>query len=125
MKPNELSHEVIGAAVQVHNHFGPGLLESIYEEALVVELRLRAIGVQRQVEVPLRYKDMELEARLRVDLIVGGQLIVEVKSAEKVLPVHRAQLLSYLRLTGLHLGLLVNFNANRLLEGVQRVVNDL
>jgi GxxExxY protein len=125
MKPNEISHAVIGAAVEVHKHLGPGLLESLYEEALVAELGLRAIPVERQIELPVRYKDLRLEHRLRVDLIVGDQLIVEVKSVDVLHPIHTAQVLSYLRLTGLQLGLLMNFNTRRLLDGVQRVANRL
>jgi GxxExxY protein len=119
---NDISHAVIGAAIEVHRHLGPGLLESIYEEALLAELDLRAVPAQRQIEVPILYKDRRLAGRLRLDLLVAEQVIVEVKSVESLARIHEAQLLSYLRLTDLQLGLLLNFNTRRLLDGVQRLV---
>ncbi|MBC8037498.1 MAG: GxxExxY protein, partial [Rhizobiales bacterium] len=100
MDENELSHEVIGAAIEVHRVLGPGLLEFIYEEALVIELEERGFEVVRQAEVEVSYKSRRLENKLRLDIMVNGLLIVEVKSSEHILPVHEAQLLSYLRLSG-------------------------
>jgi GxxExxY protein len=122
---NEISRSIIGAAVEVHRTLGPGLLESVYEEALALELSLRALDVQRQIEVPLTYKGKQLHSRLRLDLLVAGTIIVEVKSVEGILKIHAAQLLSYLRLADKRLGLLINFNVSKLLGGVHRVVNAL
>ena len=125
MIDHELSGEIIGAAIEVHRVLGPGLLESLYEEALVVELRLRVIKVSRQLEVPVDYKGHRLQNLLRLDLLVGDQIIVEVKSVEKILPVHEAQLLGYLRMTQKQLGLLINFNSAILSRSVRRIVNQL
>ena len=120
---NELSGEIIGAAIEVHRILGPGLLESLYEEALVLELELRKIKVSRQVEVPVEYKGYRLANLLRLDLLVSDLIVVEVKSVEHILPVHEAQLLGYLRMTGKRLGLLINFNSAVLSKSVRRIVN--
>ena len=120
---NELSGEIIGAAIEVHRVLGPGLLESLYEEALVVELGLRNIRVARQVEVPVDYKGHRLQNLLRLDLMIGDLIVVEVKSVEKILPVHEAQLLGYLRMTHKELGLLINFNSATLSKSVRRIIN--
>jgi GxxExxY protein len=120
---NELSGEIIGAAIEVHRVLGPGLLESLYEEALVVELGLRKILVTRQVEVPVDYKGHRLQNLLRLDLLVGDLIIVEVKSVEHILPVHEAQLLGYLRMTHKELGLLINFNSATIGKSVRRIIN--
>jgi len=120
---NELSGQIISAAIEVHRILGPGLLESLYEEALVLELELRKINVSRQVEVPVEYKGQRLKNVLRLDLLVGDLIVVEVKSVEHILPVHEAQLLGYLRLTGKRLGLLINFNAAVLSKSVRRIAN--
>ena len=125
MIDHELSGEIIGAAIEVHRVLGPGLLESLYEEALVVEPGLRAIKVSRQLEVPVDYKGHRLQNLLRLDLLVDDQIIVEVKSVEKILPVHEAQLLGYLRMSQLRLGLLINFNSALLSKSVRRIVNQL
>ena len=117
------SHKVIGAAIEVHRLLGPGLLESVYETALCKELRIRGIVVDRQIAVPITYKGEVLECYMKLDLLVEKSIIVEVKSVEKLVPVHRAQLLTYLRLQNLWLGLLVNFNVELLREGVRRVLN--
>ena len=122
---NELSGVIIGAAIEVHRILGPGLLESLYEEALVLELELRTIKVSRQVQVPIEYKGYSLANQLRLDLLVGDLIVVEVKSVEYILPVHEAQLLGYLRLTGKRLGLLINFNSATLSKSVRRIVNKL
>ena len=120
---SKLSGEIIGAAIEVHRILGPGLLESIYEEALVLELELRKIEVSRQVEVPVEYKGQRLTNILRLDLLVDELIIVEVKSVEHIMPVHEAQLLSYLKLTGKRLGLLINFNSATLSKSVRRIIN--
>ena len=122
---NELSHEVIGAAIEVHRVLGPGMLEFIYEEALVIELEDRGLNIVRQVEVEVSYKKRRLENKLRLDMLVDGIVIVEIKSIEKILPVHEAQLLTYLRLAEKKLGLLINFNAVVLRNSIKRIVNNL
>ena len=118
-----VSHTVIGAAIEVHRHLGPGLLESIYEKALARELWLRGSNIQRQVRLPLVYKGATLDSCVRVDLVVEGVVIVEVKSIDKLAPIHRAQLLTYLRLTHTPLGLLINFNTELLRHGMRRILN--
>ena len=125
MDENALSHEIIGAAIEVHRILGPGLLESIYEEALVMELQDRHFDVERQAEVTLTYKSRRLQNILRLDVLVNNLVIIEVKSTERLLAVHEAQLLSYLRLSGKKLGLLINFNAAVLQGAIRRVVNNL
>jgi GxxExxY protein len=118
-----LSHDVIGAAIEVHRQLGPGLLESVYELALCKELWLRRISVERQVNLPVHYKGAELECSVKLDLLVQRSIIVEVKSVETIMQIHRAQLLTYLRLQGLWLGLLINFNVEMLRDGVRRILN--
>ena len=125
MKENELSGEIIGAAIEVHRVLGPGLLESVYEEALTMELQDRNLPVTRQLEIPLVYKGKRLQNFLRLDLLVADFVVVEVKSCERILAVHEAQLLSYLRLTQRKLGLLINFNSIVLSKSVRRIVNQL
>lgn len=118
-----LSYEIIGAAIEVHRLLGPGLLEAVYEAALCRELRLRDIGVERQVTLPVNYKGQALQCHAKLDLLVEHSVIVEVKSLEKLLPVHKAQLLTYLRIQRHWLGLLINFNVEVLRDGVRRVLN--
>ncbi len=125
MKENDLSGEIIGAAIEVHRVLGPGLLESVYEEALTMELQDRNLPVSRQLEIPLVYKGKRLQNFLRLDLLVADMVVVEVKSCERILAVHEAQLLSYLRLTHRKLGLLINFNSIVLSKSVRRIVNQL
>ena len=125
MSDNELSGKIIGAAIEVHSILGPGLLEFLYEEALAIELEQRGLTVARQVEVPVAYKQERLRNVLRLDILVNGLVIVEVKSVERILPVHEAQLLSYLRLSEKKLGLLINFNSTVLSRSVRRIVNNL
>ena len=122
---NELSEEIIGAAIEVHRFLGPGLLESVYEECLTTELDIRKIPFERQIRVPIAYKGRLLGADLKLDLLVDRRVVIELKSVEKLLPVHGAQLLTYLRLTRKQLGLLINFNVPLLHHGVQRVVHHL
>ncbi len=118
-----LSHQIIGAAIEVHRIVGPGPLESVYELALCRELWLRGLRVDRQVRLPVRYKGSDLDCETRLDLIVNQQVIVEVKCVEKLAPVHTAQLLTYLRMQELWLGLLINFNLDLLRNGIKRVLN--
>jgi len=122
---NELSGKIIGGAIEVHSILGPGLLEFLYEEALAIELGQRGLTVARQVVIPVAYKHERLRNVLRLDILVNGLVIVEVKSVERILPVHEAQLLSYLRLSEKKLGLLINFNSTVLSRSVRRIVNNL
>lgn len=118
----QLSHNVIGAAIEVHRALGPGLLESAYETCLCHELGLRGLSFQRQVPLPLTYKGVQLDCGYRIDLVVAGELLLELKAVEQILPIHEAQLLTYLRLTGIKLGLLINFNVPVLKQGIIRRV---
>ena len=117
------SGQVVDAAMAIHSALGPGLLESVYESCLAHELRARGMTVHTQIPLPLVYKGLRIEAAFRLDLLVDDQLIVEVKSVTKLTPIHEAQLLSYLRLSGHRVGLLINFNVARLKEGVRRILN--
>jgi GxxExxY protein len=119
----DLTGRVIGAAIEVHRQIGPGLLEMVYEDCMCEELSLRGIRFERQVQAPVVYKGRELGSRYKVDLIVERLLIVELKSVEKLIPVHKSQVLSQLRMTRLPLGLLLNFNVPTLSEGIKRIVN--
>jgi GxxExxY protein len=118
---DRLAREVIGAAIEVHRILGPGFLESVYEEALCVELRLRTIPFQRQVPVPIVYKGVAI-GQDRLDLLVQGKLIVEIKTVETLAPIHKAQAISYLKATGHILALLINFNTAVLKDGIKRIV---
>lgn len=120
---NRLSSRIIEAAIEIHSVLGPGLLESVYRECMIYELRNAGLSVAAERSVPICYKQLRLEGGYRLDLLVENQIIVELKSVEKVLPVHLAQLLSYLRLTNKRLGLLINFNVPRLFQGVSRRIN--
>jgi len=123
---NLLSEKVIDAAIEVHRTLGgPGLLESLYEDALYHELKLRNIPVQSQVQIPVIYKSRPLRESMRLDLLVDCKIIIEVKTTEKENAVHKAQVLTYLRLTRLKLGLVINFGQERLIDGLTRVVNGL
>jgi GxxExxY protein len=118
---NRLAHDVIGACIEVHRQLGAGLPEEAYEGALAVELAERGIPFERQVVVPITYKGVQV-ARGRIDLLVGGHLVVEVKAVDTLAPIHRLQVLSYLRLIHQPLGLLINFNVPVLREGIRRVI---
>ena len=122
---NELSHDVIGAAIEVHRELGPGMLETVYEEGLCFELMGRGIRYERQTPVPVIYKGVQVGVEYRLDLLVEGILVVELKASEKRAPLHAAQLLTYLRLTGCKLGLLINFGQETVRDGIERVVNGL
>lgn len=123
MTDNEITYEIRGAIFDVYNELGPGLLESVYEEALFFELKERGLDVVRQKEVPIVYKDTVLKTALRLDLLVENQVVVELKSVEEMKPVFAKQLLTYLRLLKKHVGILVNFNTNNLSESIKRIVN--
>lgn len=125
MTENEIAAAVVDAAFKIHTTLGPGLLESVYEAVLDFELQRRGLRVARQVGLPVHYEGVKLELGFRIDLIINHKLIVEVKSVEALAPVHKKQLLTYLRLTDLRLGLLINFNVERIKNGIQRVVNGL
>ena len=120
-KSDQLANRVIGASIEVHRILGPGFLESTYEEALCVELGLRSIPFERQVPVGILYKDVEI-AQGRLDVLVAGNLIVELKTVEQLAPIHEAQVISYLKTTGRHLALLINFNVTVLKNGLKRVI---
>ena len=121
---DELSYKVIGCAIEVHRTLGPGLLESVYEKALMHELTLNNIPVRSQVAVKANYKGLDVGEGLRLDLLVDEQLIVELKSVDDFKPVHHKQLLTYLKLMNKQLGLLINFNVCNLTDGVKRIVNN-
>lgn len=121
-KINEISGHIVDAAVKVHSHLGPGLLESVYETCLFHELSNRGLNVKIQVPVPIEYEGINLETGFRLDLLVEEKVIVELKSVEALLPIHEAQMLTYLRLSKKHLGLLINFNSKRLKDGIRRFV---
>jgi GxxExxY protein len=122
MDNHQLTHEIIGAAIEVHRLLGPGLLESAYEECLCHELTLRNLGVQRQVPVPVVYKEVKLECGYRLDLVIEKRVVLELKSIEAFSPVHEAVMLTYLRLSGFRIGLLINFNVSILKDGIRRFV---
>jgi GxxExxY protein len=119
----QLTHEIIGAAMDVHRVLGPGLLESAYEECLARELSLRSITFERQKPLPLVYKDVKLECGYRVDLLVDARVVVELKAVDALAPIHDAIVLTYLRLSGCRIGLLINFNLAVLKDGIRRLVN--
>ena len=126
MAPEEdIGRAIIGAAIKIHSIVGPGLLESAYEACLIYELERQRLRVQSQVAVPLRYEEIMVEQGYRLDLLVENLVVVELKGIPAVLPVHRAQLLSYLRLGGFKLGYLLNFHVAQMRDGIMRLVNGL
>lgn len=122
MTDKQLTHEIIGAAIEVHKVLGPGLLESAYAECLARELALRGIPFEREKPLPVVYKDVKLECGYRVDLLVDGRVIVELKAVEALAPIHEAIVLTYLRLSGCKIGLLINFHTQVLKDGIKRLV---
>jgi len=124
MTENELSNIIIGLAIEVHKNLGPGLMESTYEECLFYEIANNKFKVERQKTMPLIYKDITLECGYRTDLTVEDKLIIEIKSCDSLMPVHNAQLQTYLKLSKMKLGLLINFNVKYLKEGIKRVINN-
>jgi GxxExxY protein len=125
MIENDIATKIIGVAIELHKKLGPGLLESAYEHALKFDLIQTGLKVERQVPMPFIYKDVELETGYKLDLLVENLVIIEIKSVDTLAPVHFAQLLTYLKLSNLKLGLLINFNTKLLKEGIHRVVNNL
>jgi GxxExxY protein len=121
-KFDELSSRVIGCAIEVHRILGPGLLESSYQRCLSHELELQGIAHKCEVVLPVEYKGISLECRYRIDVLVANELIVELKSVKKVIPIHEAQILTYMRLAGIPIGLILNFNVTKLREGIKRYV---
>jgi GxxExxY protein len=122
MTDDQLTHEIIGAAIEVHRMLGPGLLESAYEECLARELSIRGIPFEQQKPLPLVYKDVKLECGYRVDLLVDGRVILELKAVDALAPIHDAIVLTYLRLSGCKIGLLINFHTAMLKDGIRRLV---
>jgi GxxExxY protein len=122
MEFDELSRNVIGCAIEVHRHLGPGLLESTYRQCLACELSQARIPFQMEAPLPVRYKDLLLDCGYRIDLLVSGDLVVEIKSVETLLPIHQAQILTYMRLANVSLGLLINLNVTKLQNGIKRFV---
>ena len=123
MSENALTDKIIGAAIEVHRQLGPGLLESTYEECLCYELSQAGVRFQRQVHLPVRYKGLSLDCGYKMDLVVEDAIVVELKSIDSLLPIHSAQLLTYLRSSGKQVGLLINFNVEVLRNGIKRMVN--
>ena len=120
---NDVTGSVVDAAIKVHTQLGPGLLESAYQACLAYDLRKRGLDVQTQVSLPVIYDEVRIDCGYRVDLLVEGSVLVEIKAVSKLLPIHEAQLLSYLKLGGFRAGLLINFHVPRLKEGIKRMVN--
>ncbi|MBK9152004.1 MAG: GxxExxY protein [Saprospiraceae bacterium] len=125
MNENEISYKIIGAAMEMHKTLGPGLLESVYENALAYDLKELGLEVKTQVPMPLVYKEVKQDIGYRIDLLVENSVIVEIKSVETLAPVHYAQTLTYLKLSDKKLALLINFNTKLLKEGIHRIVNNL
>jgi len=125
MNENEISYKIIGIALELHNNIGPGLLELVYENALYFDLKQSGLNVACQVPMPFIYKDVKMEVGYRIDIVVESKVLIEVKSVETLAPVHYAQTLTYLKLSGLKLGLLINFNVKALKESIHRIVNNL
>ena len=121
---NRLSNTVIGCAIEVHKVLGPGLLESAYQQCLAWEFRRQGLSVKEQVPVPIRYKEFEVPNAYRLDMLIEDELIVELKAVDKIDPIHVAQMLTYLKVSGLRLGLLLNFNVEVMKKGIKRVVNN-
>lgn len=122
---NKMTEQIIGCAISVHKGLGPGLLESAYEECLCYELSQAGLGFERQVKLPVIYKDVKLDCGYRLDLIVEGEIILEIKAVERLITIHDAQLLSYLKMLDKRVGLLINFHSALLKNGLKRIVNNL
>lgn len=125
MNENEISYKIIGLAFNLHSTLGPGLFESVYECALAYDLTEAGLEVERQFPIPFVYKGIKLESTFKADLLVNNKVLIEMKSAEKLAPLHFAQTLTYLRLADKRLGLLINFNEKHLKDGIHRIVNNL
>jgi GxxExxY protein len=125
MTENELSKIIVDCCFRIHSNLGPGLLESVYEEILFHELKKYNLTLKRQQGIPVKYDDIKMDLGFRADIIVNNKVIIEIKSIEAIAPVHQKQLLTYLKITGTKLGLLVNFNEALIKNGIQRIVNNL
>ena len=125
MHENDISKIIVGKAIEVHRYLGPGLLESTYQTCLAYELRQSNLRIETEKPLPVVYKDIQLDCGYRLDMLVNGKVILELKAVESLWPIHEAQLLTYLKLTGLKLGLLINFNVPLLKQGIKRIVNKL
>jgi GxxExxY protein len=125
MTENDITGSIVDCCVKIHKTLSPGLLESVYEEVLTYELHRKRLRCDRQVEIPVQYDNINMDLGFRADLIVENRVIVELKSIEKLLPLHKKQLLTYLKLTGKKIGLLVNFNVNLMKDGIVRIANGL
>ena len=121
---NKITEKIIGIAIDVHRALGPGLLESAYEACMFYDLKQTDMKIEQQKHLPILYKGIKLDCSYRLDFLVEDEVIVEIKSVEKLLPIHKAQLLSYLKISGLKVGLLINFNVKFLKNGIQRIVNN-
>ncbi|MBI2429070.1 MAG: GxxExxY protein [Ignavibacteriales bacterium] len=124
MTRNQLSEKVIGLCIEIHRTLGPGLLESAYEECLCYELSKAELKFERQKPIPVKYKEVNLDCGYRIDVLVEDSLLIELKSVERVLPIHEAQILTYMKLSDIRLGLLINFNVTLLTKGIKRFVNN-
>ncbi len=122
LQQEELTEKLIACAMEVHRHLGPGLLESAYEECYCHELKLQNVHVERQRALPLEYKGITLDCGYRMDVVAAGKVVIEIKCVEKIIPIHEAQLLTYLRLSGLKVGLILNFHSRLIKEGIKRLV---
>ena len=125
MTENEIGKIVVDSAIKVHIALGPGLSESAYEACLAYELRKQAMDIQTQVGLPLKYEDVDLDVGYRVDILAERKVIIEMKAVERLMPIHQAQILSYLKLSNCKLGFLLNFNVYRMKDGIRRMVNNL
>lgn len=125
MTENEISYQIIGIAMELHRNIGPGLLESAYENAIAFDLREAGLEVKQQISMPFIYKEVQLEIGYRIDILVENKVLIEIKSVENLAPVHFAQTLTYLKLSNIKLGLLINFNNKLLKNGIHRIVNNL
>ena len=125
MNINQLTSKIIGAAIEVHNILGPGLLESAYEECLSHELSIQGVSFEKQKPLSVDYKGKKLDCGYRLDMVVENAVVLELKSCEKIEPIHKAQLLTYLKLSELNIGLILNFNVPLMRDGIVRIVNDL
>jgi len=125
MSENEIAAVVVDVAYQIHTKLGPGLLESVYQAVMAYELRERGLKIETEVPIPIHWGDVRLEVGFRVDILIERSVIVELKSVQEIAPVHKKQLLTYLKLTDCHLGLLINFNADRIKDGITRIAYQL
>ena len=125
MTENKIGTAIVDSAIEIHSHIGPGLLESAYQKCLVYELKNRGLSVLEEVDLPLRYKGIKLDCGYRIDLLVNQKIIIEVKTVDSLLNIHKAQLLTYLKLSNCKLGYLLNFKSSRMKYGIKRMVNKL